>query len=143
MGSNRLDSNGKAPEKAGGLKDRRAHPRLHCKGEAAINILPDGPRIQGCLRELGAGGCRIDFESEIRLKTHSEVEVHLRLYGFALRLAGLVRRVDEETGAAIEFTAVSNRKAEQINYLLTELFEEKRQRWVRIKKMQEEKKDPG
>jgi hypothetical protein len=137
MDSDRFESNLDGTEKPEKRRDRRAHPRMHCKGEAQIRFLPDGPKVIGRLCELGLGGCRIDYDPAIPINAKGEVEVRLFVRGFTLRLAGVVVRVDEETGVAFEFTDVSYRKADQIRDLFQELFEENRERWAGAKTIDE------
>jgi hypothetical protein len=121
--------------------DRRTHPRLDCGGDVEMRILPDGPKEVGSLRDLGLGGCRIRFNRALTIHRQSDVEVQIRVDGVTLRLAGVVRRVEERRDVALEFTAVSNRKAEQILFLLTEMFEKRQERLAEAEqKLQELKK---
>jgi hypothetical protein len=77
----------------------------------------------------------------LTIHRQSDVEVQIRVDGVTLRLAGVVRRVEERRDVALEFTAVSNRKAEQILFLLTEMFEKRQERLAEAEqKLQELKK---
>ena len=51
------------------------------------------------------------------------VEVHLKLKGTTLRVAGILRQIKSEKCVGIEFIEVSSRKAEQIKALFAELSE--------------------
>jgi c-di-GMP-binding flagellar brake protein YcgR len=102
--------------------ERRAHPRLACKGVGEFTILPDGPRIVGALTNLSLGGCCIVSETEIPAQPCAQVEVQLTACDIRLRLAAEVRRIDKGN-VGIQFLDVSSRKEEQIQYLIDELLE--------------------
>ncbi len=122
MDSHRFESGELESEFAGSLRERRAHPRLRCKGVGEFKILPDGPRIVGTLINLSLGGCCITSETKIPAKLWQSLEVQLTVRDLRLRLPAEVRRVDDDT-VGIQFLEVSSRKEEQIRYLIDELLE--------------------
>ncbi len=79
----------------------------------------------GYLLDLGLGGCRIEADAAIQASEGASVEVLIHLAGSALRMAGVIRRLEEnQTRAGIEFTDVSARKTEQLQRLIDQLLAE-------------------
>ena len=107
--------------------DRRAQPRLRCKGVAELIVLALGRRMAGTLLDLSARGCCIRTDAPLPALESPVVEVQLSVDGTTLRVAGVVRNLRGERRAGIEFTDVTARKAKQINELVTELVERNRE----------------
>ncbi len=103
--------------------DRRAQPRLRCKGTAEIRVLRAGTTMVGAIADLSVGGCCVVTEAELPRIEQPVVEVILTVNGFTLRVAGVVRNVKNERRAGIEFVDVTRRKADQILELVKELKE--------------------
>jgi len=122
MDSRRFESEKQEREFPGAPRERRLHPRLRCKGVGEFRILPNGPSITGTLVNLSLSGCCIASETEIPAKLKQPLEVQLTACDFRLRLAAEVRRLDAKT-VGIQFLDVSSRKEEQVRYLIDELFE--------------------
>jgi hypothetical protein len=101
----------------------RRDPRLHCNGTAEVCALPAGKKVTCKLVDLSLRGCCISADIAIPVKTDDCIEVCFRVNGFALRLAGIVRHMQGNEQAGIEFTEVSRRKEEQIKALVKELFD--------------------
>jgi len=100
-------------------EERRAAPRIRCWGTVGIRVLPEGPTFIGYLLDLGQGGFYVETDANFLAPPDTTVEVLLYLDGFSLRLSGVVRHVEEESRAGIEFTDLSLRKVEQIHKLTT------------------------
>ena len=103
--------------------ERRAYPRLQCKGVASIAIPCVVAKIPGTLMDLSVAGCCIELSSPMPNLENPRVEVHLTLKGTTLRVAGIIRQIRSENNVGIEFIEVSSRKAEQIAALFAELSE--------------------
>jgi len=101
--------------------ERRAKPRLRCKGVAEIIILSIRKRMNGTLLDLSVNGCCIETTEPMPPIEQPGVEVVFTVNGFTLRLAGVVRNVRQGHRAGIEFIDVTARKAEQIKELVKEL----------------------
>lgn len=104
--------------------DRRAHPRLDCKGGAEIHVYPERVRTLGAVSNLSVSGCSIEADKKMPMLPHERVEVHLHLNGLTLQLAGVVRHMENNERVGIEFTDVSKRKAAQISQLIGEIIED-------------------
>ena len=109
-------------------RERRMHPRLQCRGKAEMLLLPDGPKLEGSLINLSLGGCCIECVAKILLEPPVSVEVQLKVDDSRLRLAGVLRYVEDLCKAGIQFDQVSPRKEEQIRELIAELYESEKHR---------------
>jgi len=110
------------PDSLRGENERRAHPRLSCKGVAKVLVLPDGPQLAGNLVNLSLGGCCIEFEREILAPMYAQLDVLLDACDLRVRLSAEIRRRDDNQ-VGIRFLEMSARKEEQIRYLIQELVE--------------------
>lgn len=117
-------------------RERRTCPRSSCWGSTWVNILPEGIKVVGYLRNLSVKGCYIETDDAIPSRSGGRVEVLLQLGGFTLRLAGVIRHVEENNArTGIEFTDVSPRKAEQIRRLMETLVEAEKVRLAGVKEL--------
>jgi len=103
--------------------DRRAQPRLRCKGVAEIWILHSEGKIEGILLDLSVAGCCIETKAALPSIENLCVEIRLSVKGFTLRIAGVVRNVKKDRRAGIEFNDMTERKAAQIRELIADLIE--------------------
>ena len=107
--------------------ERRNTPRFTWKGTVSIRVLPDGPDVVGVLLDLSEGGCGIELGMAIPAKVGSPVKVSLYLDGMTLNRMGilrniqLIRHVEKETRAGIEFSDRNSPSAEQFRLLTWEL----------------------
>jgi len=137
MDSARLESNQIAKDPLNGQRERRANPRLQCRGLAEFRILPDGPKFNGSVVNLCMNGCLIESEKDVPDKVLSNIEVQIDVDDFRLRLAGCIRHIEDEYLVGIQFTDVSSRKQEQIQHLMAELQEMEKQRLAAAKAMRQ------
>jgi hypothetical protein len=87
--------------------------------------LPGGNKDHLLPARSGVGGCRIEADEAIPVTANATVEVLLQLKGSTLRLAGVIRHMEEnQTRAGIEFTEVNPRKAERIQKLIDQIIAE-------------------
>jgi len=103
--------------------DRRAAPRMRCKGIAEVTVLSLGKRLPGKLIDLSLSGCCIATEGPMPPVESPVVEVQVTVDGTTLRVAGVVRNVLKDHRLGIEFVDVTRRKAQQISELVAELIE--------------------
>lgn len=114
-------SGSKAGPKAG-RDERRKYARLRCKGAAEIRYLEMDARTTGTLVDLSVAGCCIEAGDALPVAENPVVEVHLRVNRSVLCVAGVVRYVRQERRAGIEFTGMTERKAQQIKDLVMEIW---------------------
>jgi len=101
--------------------ERRAHPRLRCKGSAALHLYPAGIRCEGVVVDLSLGGCCIEVDEHVEEPTGTHVEVFLRVMGTTVQVAGILCNVRHQVWAGVQFCSVSSRKMAQIKELMDEL----------------------
>ena len=106
-----------------GEESRRANPRLQFKGRAEIRVLPDGQKAPATIIDLSLGGCCVELGGPMRVEAYSHVEIRLCVEGTNFQVAGIVRHRQDGFKIGVEFTDVSDRKAEQIRELMVFLFE--------------------
>jgi len=110
-------------EPGGRPVERRASLRFPWKGTASMRILPDGPDVLGVLLDLSEEGCGIELGMAIPGQVGAKVKVDLRVQGLTLTRMGilrniqLIRSVEKETRAGIEFIEGRGRDAEQYRLL--------------------------
>ncbi len=103
--------------------ERRAEPRFHWKGTVSIRILPNGPDVAGVLLDVSEGGCGIELGMAIPAQVGAKVKVDLYVHGLTLKRMGIlrsiqiIRRMEKETRAGIEFIADSGLSAEQFRVM--------------------------
>lgn len=117
MGNSNWDAHGED-----GVENRR-HPRVECDGIADIRVLPNGEKQTGSILNLSRRGCCFLADGQLRGHKGSSIELFLRVKGFDLRVAGVIRHVRDGKRAGIEFVKLSERKREQFEEFLTELSE--------------------
>lgn len=110
--------------------ERRAQPRFQCVGVATIRVLALEARMEGTLLDLSVTGCCIVTKTPFPDIENPYVEVILCVDWITLRIAGVVRNRREDSRVGIEFTDVTRRKAEQIEYLIADLIDIEKSRRV-------------
>jgi hypothetical protein len=130
----KLETEASAQENGG--RERRMYPRTGCWGSAWVNILPEGIKVVGYLRNLSLRGCYIETDDAIPSHSGGRVEVLLQFDGFSVRLAGVIRHMEEDsTRIGIEFTEMSPRKAEQVRCLMEAIAEAEKERLAGVKEL--------
>ena len=114
--------------------ERRSKLRLPCAGLAVIRVLALEAKMEGTLVNLSVSGCCIDTKTPFPPIENPYVEVTLCVDWITLRIAGVVRNAREDNRVGIEFTDVTKRKAEQIEYLIADLIELDKNRRIRAMK---------
>ncbi len=109
-------------------RERRIHPRSNCWGNAWIGIYPEGIKTVVYVIDLGLGGCCVDADVAIPASPNSHVEVFLKVGNSTLQVAGIIRHLEGETRAGIEFADVSPRKGRQISRLMAAIVDSEKQR---------------
>jgi hypothetical protein len=110
-----------APGLAASPTERRSQRRLFWQGTAVIRILPYGPDVLGVLLDLSESGCGVEIGIGLPAQVGAQVEVDLNVRGVTLQRAGVIRhidvirRIERETRAGIEFIEASSRRDEQVD----------------------------
>jgi hypothetical protein len=103
--------------------DHRRYPRVDCGGVADLRVLPNGSSETGSLVNLSKRGCCFWADESLRGCEGASIEMHLKVRGIDLRVAGIIRHVHKWRRAGIEFVELSERKRDQIEELMGELAE--------------------
>jgi hypothetical protein len=86
-----------------------------------LRILPYGPDVLGVLLDLSESGCGVEIGIALPAPVGAEVEVELNVRGVTLARSGVIRyidvirRMDCETRAGIEFIQASSRRAAKVD----------------------------
>lgn len=110
-------SNRNAPDISPRPTERRAQRRLFWPGTAVLRILPYGPDVLGVLLDLSESGCGVEIGIAIPAQVGAQVEVELNVRGVTLARSGVIRnidvirRIERETRAGIEFIEPRSRRA--------------------------------
>ncbi|MFZ1084785.1 MAG: PilZ domain-containing protein [Terracidiphilus sp.] len=104
------------------VDNRREHPRLRCAGTAEVHFFPAGIKSLGKVIDLSLGGCCIEVEEPIEEERGTCTEVYFCVMGNTVQVAGVLCNVRNQVWAGIQFSAMSQRKAGQIQELIEELF---------------------
>ncbi len=119
---------GSAPGLAAVQTERRTLPRFSWQGTAVIRILPCGPEVLGALLDISECGCGVELGIAIPAQVGAQVEVDLNVHGVRLKRTGIIRhiavirRIEKETRAGIEFVAVNGRRGEPVECSAEGLF---------------------
>ena len=87
-----------------------------------IRILPYGPDVLGVLLDLSESGCGVEIGIAIPAQVGARVAVELHVRGVTLERAGVIRyidvirRIERETRAGIEFIEPGSRRAALLNH---------------------------
>jgi hypothetical protein len=106
-----------------GSREHRRFQRVSCEGPADIRVLPHGGRETGTLANMSTRGCCFLADQPLRGVPGSRIEIHVRVIGIDLRMVGVIRHVDRQRRAGIEFLDLTDRKAGEIDEVLGELTE--------------------
>ena len=107
----------RAADPASKPAESRAQRRLFWPGTAVIRILPSGPDVLGVLLDLTESGCGVEIGIAFPAQVGAQVDVELHVRGVALERAGVIRyidvirRIERETRAGIEFIEPGSRRA--------------------------------
>lgn len=111
----------KASDRRSVKLERRVNARLPCLGTSGITFLPSGRKALGCPVNLSLGGCCIESDAAIPAVIGNCVDAYLRVEGSTMLVAGVIRHLNKNTRAGIEFIGLSGSKAEQIHRLTSEI----------------------
>jgi PilZ domain len=111
-----------------GAEERRRSPRLECYGSAQLRMLdPDSShtvQFPGKIVNLSLIGCCIETENEAPVRVNDRLEVYFQLNGMPVLVMGIARAIHPQQRLGIEFQDVSQRKLEQLQFIMHELLEQ-------------------
>jgi len=84
--------------------------------------------LHGRLVDLSTGGCRIWTESRFLVGIYTRVETEFRVDGQPFRLGGVIQATHDRNQVGIRFLDMSDRKREQVEELIEDLREMRRNR---------------
>lgn len=108
--------------------ERRNHPRAGCWGSSWLSLLAAERQMIGYMVDIGLGGCQIETNEPIPAGVGEAVEVLIHLECATLRVAGVIRHMESENHAGIEYTGVSERGARQIRLAMEALMASEKER---------------
>ena len=94
---------------------------------ATVFLLDVRANVRGRILDVSIGGCRIRFEERFPVGIYRRVEVEFLLDGLPFRLPGVVQSLHDRFTAGIRFVDLSERKQEQLLFVIEEITEAARE----------------
>lgn len=112
------------PEPAGpSRRERRQVQRHSVDSMASVFLLDARSKVSGRILDVSIGGCRIRFAEKFPVGIYRRVEVEFLLDGLPFRLPGVVQSLHDRFTAGIRFVDLSERKREQLLFVIEEITE--------------------
>ena len=101
--------------------ERRGAPRFSIDEQVQVHPISGATSLRGRIRDLSAGGCRLEMDTRLLTGAMLRVELQFQLRGIAFRLVGVTagRRTKETIG--IRFVDLHERRRAQLLEVLEEL----------------------
>jgi hypothetical protein len=109
-------------------QERRRQARHEVSASASVFLINGGAVLHGRLVDLSTGGCRIWTESRFLVGIYTRVETEFRVDGQPFRLGGVIQATHDRNQVGIRFLDMSDRKREQVEELIEDLREMRRNR---------------
>lgn len=110
-----------------GGRERRAQARHTVDSRASILLLDLASRKDGRILDVSLGGCSIRSDERFPVGIYRRIEVGFTLDGLPFRLPGVIQSVHDRFTVGIRFLDVSDRKREQLQELIGEIEEMRRE----------------
>jgi c-di-GMP-binding flagellar brake protein YcgR len=104
-------------------RERRVQSREAVDTTAVIDLIKIASRLQGRILDLSLNGCRIRADEHFPVGIYTRVETEFRLEGLPFRLGGVIQAIHDRRTVGIRFLDMSNRKREQVEQLIEEIRE--------------------
>jgi len=104
-----------------GWRERRAHPRVKTEMPAAIYLVTSNIKLNGWVRDLSLGGCRIHTDQVVHAGIYTRVEAGFYHMGMPFRVAGVLQAIHGSNEVGIRFLDVSERTGGKLADLMLEL----------------------
>lgn len=108
-------------------RERRQVERHGVDSTAIVFLLDVRANVRGRILDVSIGGCRIRFEERFPVGIYRRVEVEFLLDGLPFRLPGVVQSLHDRFTAGIRFVDLSERKREQLLFVIEEITEASRE----------------
>jgi c-di-GMP-binding flagellar brake protein YcgR len=128
VAAQKLDTQGAGqPSPKSNGRERRAQSREGVDTTATIFLVNVASRLTGRILDLSPGGCRIRTDERFPVGIYTRIETEFRLEGLPFRLGGVIQAIHDRHHVGIRFLDTSSRKREQIEQLIDEIEEAKKQ----------------
>jgi c-di-GMP-binding flagellar brake protein YcgR len=107
--------------------DRRAQARHAVDTTAAVLLIRCGSIIRGHILDLSLGGCHIRSDEKFPVGIYTRVEAEFHLEGLPFLLGGVIQGIHDPHNVGIRFLDVSERKRDQLQQLIEEIEEMRKQ----------------
>ncbi len=104
-------------------RERRQVQRHGVDSTATVVLLDVRANVCGRILDVSLGGCRIRFAEKFPVGIYRRVEVEFLLDGLPFRLPGVVQSLHDRFTAGIRFVDLSERKREQLLFVIEEITE--------------------
>lgn len=108
-------------------RERRQQTRHCVDTTASIFFIDVAARARGRILDVSMSGCRIRTDERFPVGIYRRVETEFRIDGLPFRLAGVVQSLHDRFTVGIRFLNLSERKADQLQQLMEEIDEMRRQ----------------
>lgn len=107
-------------------RERRQQKRHSVNSRATVYLINLRSQREGLIMDVSLSGCRIRTDEQFPVGIYRRVEVGFVLDGLPFRLAGVTQSVHNRFTVGIRFLDISERKREQLQFVIDEI-EEMRQ----------------
>lgn len=122
MGTRAAQAQGGVPES----QERRSEKRHVVDGRATILLIGVLSRLPGWIVDVSRGGCRIHMDDKFPVGIYRRVEIEFVLDGMPFRIPGVTQVIHTNRIIGVRFLDVSQRKQEQLDELIAEIEEMRR-----------------
>ncbi|HWE86747.1 MAG TPA: PilZ domain-containing protein [Terracidiphilus sp.] len=115
---------GGMPRPAPTGRERRRAARHAVDSTATIFLVDVRSNVSGRIVDVSMSGCRIRLPEKFPVGIYRRVEVEFLLDGLPFRLPGVVQSLHDRFTAGIRFVDLSERKQEQLSFVMEEITQE-------------------
>ena len=99
--------------------ERRTAQRFALDESVAVHPITGASKLEGRIRDLSAGGCRLDVDTRLLTGAMLRVELQFKIHGYTFRLVGVTAGRRTKTSIGIRFVDLSERRSAELVELLT------------------------
>ena len=101
--------------------ERRTAQRFALDESVAVHPISGASKLEGRIRDLSAGGCRLEVDTRLLTGAMLRVELQFKIHGYTFRLVGVTAGRRTKTSIGIRFVDLSERRRAELVELLTML----------------------